>query len=131
MGLDKAKLENSVRHLQKKTQKVLTLELRVQIMKKMETLFRAYRKQKQGAIIEGLKHFGFGPHLSPLDRIDENYVPIVSNERHCGPSAGPLYKEVVEFNAFMVKWLRGQVPNTEESFQRLEGVIVSVLISVQ
>ena len=38
----------------KKTQKVLTLELRVQIMKNMETLFRAYRKQKQGANIEGL-----------------------------------------------------------------------------
>ena len=78
-----------------------------------------------------MKHFEFGPHLSPLDRINENYVPILSNKMHYGPSAGPLYKEVVEFNVFMVKWLRGQVPNTEESFQRLQGVIVSVLTSVQ
>jgi hypothetical protein len=79
-----------------------------------------------GAIIEGLKHFGLGPHLSPFERINAEFIPTVPTDQGRFPSPGSAYKEVVEFNVFMVKWLRGQVPNTEESFERLRGVIVSM-----
>eukprot|EP00249_Psilotum_nudum_P023549 c28919_g1_i4 orf=681-1124(+) len=32
-------------------------------------------------------------------------------------------KEVVEFNVFFEKWLKGEVPNNDESYERLTGVI--------
>lgn len=77
-----------------------------------------------GGIIEALEHFGFGPHLSPTDRINNNFVPYFSpSEKGSLPHPGSVQREVVEFNLFMVKWLHGQVPNSQESFQRLAGVI--------
>lgn len=76
--------------------------------------------------MEALQRFGFGPHLSPNERINKDYVPtFYSFEESLLPHLGAVHREVVEFKLFMVKWLLGQVSNTEKAFARLFGVIVS------
>lgn len=69
-------------------------------------------------IIQALEHFCLGPYLSPFDRIDDNYVPNLASER-----PGSIQREIVEFNVFITKWLSGELPNKQETFQRLSGVI--------
>lgn len=77
-----------------------------------------------GGIMEALQRFGFGPHLSPNERINKDYVPtFCSFEESLLPHLGAVHREVVEFKLFKVKWLLGQVSNTEKAFARLSGVI--------
>lgn len=77
-----------------------------------------------GGIVQALEHFSLGPHLSPSDKININYVPSFSlSENSPLARPGSVQREIVEFNVFTVKWLRGEVPNTDAAFQRLTGVI--------
>ncbi|XP_024528757.1 probable sucrose-phosphatase 2 [Selaginella moellendorffii] len=65
-----------------------------------------------GGIIEALKFFDMGPALPPRERPGGNSNGAASPRR-----------EIVDFYIFFDKWVKGDIPNTDEAFQRLTSVI--------
>ncbi|KAH7352656.1 hypothetical protein KP509_19G056600 [Ceratopteris richardii] len=71
------------------------------------------------AIVEALHHFNFGPHVHQTEKICEKPLHNSDYSSHLGA----VHREVVGLNMFMVKWLLGEVPNSESSFSRLSCVL--------
>eukprot|EP00249_Psilotum_nudum_P023546 c28919_g1_i1 orf=288-1634(+) len=82
------------------------------------------KKRCAGGIIEALEHFNLGPCLSPREQIESRFIPLpaTSGNYSFAPHVSAR-KEVVEFNVFFEKWLKGEVQNNDDTYQRLTGVV--------
>lgn len=84
-------------------------------------VFRATERCAAG-IIQAMQHFQFIPNISPRDL---SWQELSKKDKQPEDETSRVAYEIVEYQLYLAKWLRGQVANDDSGFWRLKHTLVS------